>query len=157
MSAVLTRGRSVLGTFLRPERFLSGRLRDVGDVPALVHESKRCFADEPSFEFVRCDLSNSVITKSRGMGVLHDPCLNKGTGHSMNERERMGLRGLLPPKVSSLDEQIERNMERFRDPNKSNFKMTVGSKDPSTTGITDDDLRKWGVLTDLQDRNETLF
>jgi len=54
----------------------------------------------------------------------------------------MGLRGLLPPKISSLEEQIERNMERFRDPNKSNIKMTVGSKDPSTTGISDDDLRK---------------
>ena len=57
-----------------------------------------------------------MTTKSRGMQVLHDPCLNKGTGHSINERERMGLRGLLPPKISSLDEQIERNMERFLDP-----------------------------------------
>ena len=146
MSALLSRGRSVLGRFPRPERIVSGAA-----------ELKRGFADEPSSEFVRCDLSNSVETKLRGMGVLHDPCLNKGTGHSMNERERMGLRGLLPPKISSLEEQIERNMERFRDPNKSNIKMTVGSKDPSTTGISDDDLRKWSVLTDLQDRNETLF
>ena len=68
------------------------------------------------------------------MQVLHDPCLNKGTGHSINERERMGLRGLLPPKISSLDEQIERNMERFLDPNKSNIKMTVGSKDQLLIG-----------------------
>ena len=147
MPAVLARRGSVLGRFL---------LRRV-EIFAPVYESRRRFADEPSFEFVRCDLSNSVTTKSRGMQVLHDPCLNKGTGHSINERERMGLRGLLPPKISSLDEQIERNMERFLDPNKSNIKMTVGSKDPSTTGITDDDLRKWSVLTDLQDRNETLF
>ena len=89
--------------------------------------------------------------------MLHDPCLNKGTGHTLTERERMGLRGLLPPKISSLEEQIERNMERYLDPAKSNIKMTVGNKDPSTTGITDDDLRKWSVLSDLQDRNETLF
>lgn len=126
-------------------------------VPSIVQLGRRQASEQPSFEFVRCDVSDSTVTKLRGMRVLHDPCLNKGTGHTLTERERMGLRGLLPPKISSLEEQIERNMERYLDPAKSNIKMTVGNKDPSTTGITDDDLRKWSVLSDLQDRNETLF
>ena len=128
-----------------------------GPLTGSTRQSRRFKSDEPSFDFVRCDVSDSTPTKLRGMRVLHDPCLNKGTGHTMNERERMGLRGLLPPKISSLEEQIDRNMQRFRDPAKSYVRMTVGNKDPSTTGITDDDLRKWSVLSDLQDRNETLF
>jgi malate dehydrogenase (decarboxylating) len=118
---------------------------------------RRLKSDVPTFDYLRCDVSDCTSTKLRGMRVLHDPCLNKGTGHSLNERERLGLRGLLPPKISTLEEQMERNLQRFRDPSKSNIKLTVGNKDPSTTGITDDDLRKWQVLSDLQDRNETLF
>jgi hypothetical protein len=47
--------------------------------------------------------------KSRGMDVLNDPILNKGTGFTQEERDYLGLNGLLPTHVSSVDEQILRS------------------------------------------------
>ena len=42
-----------------------------------------------------------------GYEILADPFLNKGTAFSMEERERLGLVGLLPPRVQTIDEQAE--------------------------------------------------
>lgn len=69
--------------------------------------------------------------------LLHDPGLNKGTAFTEAERDKLHLRGLLPPHVSSIEEQIERVLRRLR--NKPN------------------DLEKYVFLTDLQERNRTLF
>ena len=41
----------------------------------------------------------------RGMELLRDPLLNKGTAFTEAERDALGLRGLLPPHVLSMDEQ----------------------------------------------------
>jgi len=46
-------------------------------------------------------------TKARGMAVLASPLLNKGTAFSMEEREALGLTGLLPPAISTLDAQAD--------------------------------------------------
>ena len=73
----------------------------------------------------------------RGEELLHDPLLNKGTAFTQKERDKLGLRGLLPPRVAGMDEQILRVMENFR------------SKP--------DALEKYVFLTSLHDRNETLF
>lgn len=40
----------------------------------------------------------------RGVDLLHDPLLNKGTAFTAREREALGLRGLLPPRIASQDE-----------------------------------------------------
>jgi malate dehydrogenase (oxaloacetate-decarboxylating)(NADP+) len=73
----------------------------------------------------------------RGDTLLHDPRLNKGTAFTEVERERLGLRGLLPPRILTLAEQEERILRNFY------------SK-PSA-------LEQYIYLTGLQDRNETLF
>ena len=39
----------------------------------------------------------------RGMAVLRDPLLNKGTAFTEAERDVLGLRGLLPAHVLSID------------------------------------------------------
>ncbi|HSN20292.1 MAG TPA: NAD-dependent malic enzyme, partial [Usitatibacter sp.] len=73
----------------------------------------------------------------RGFDILRDPLLNKGTAFTEAEREALGLRGLLPARVSTLDEQVARvleNVRRLADP-----------------------LEKHIALNALHDRNETLF
>jgi malate dehydrogenase (oxaloacetate-decarboxylating)(NADP+) len=72
-----------------------------------------------------------------GVDLLHNPALNKGTAFSEEERDALGLRGLLPPHVHTQEEQVMRVMENFhRKPN---------------------DLEKYIHMIALQDRNETLF
>ncbi|MBZ0267079.1 oxaloacetate-decarboxylating malate dehydrogenase, partial [bacterium] len=73
----------------------------------------------------------------RGVDLLHDPAWNKGTAFTEAERDALGLRGLLPPRVVSMDEQLNRVVENY------------GNK---TT-----DLERFIYLSALQDRNETLF
>lgn len=46
-------------------------------------------------------------TTARGMAVLASPLLNKGTAFSMEERNALGLTGLLPPAISTLDAQAD--------------------------------------------------
>jgi malate dehydrogenase (oxaloacetate-decarboxylating)(NADP+) len=74
---------------------------------------------------------------SPGLALLRDPALNKGTAFSDAERDRLGLRGLLPPHVCSQQEQIARVLENLR-------------RKPSA-------LEKYIDLNALHDRNETLF
>lgn len=73
----------------------------------------------------------------RGAALLTDPLLNKGTAFTERERDALGLRGLLPPRVFTLDEQVQRSLASLR------------SKP--------DDLEKYIYLTNLQNRNEVLF
>ena len=72
-----------------------------------------------------------------GVDLLHDPLLNKGTAFSEHERNRLGLRGLLPPRVDTMQEQLMRTLENY------NAKTS--------------DLERYIYLTALRDRNETLF
>ena len=73
----------------------------------------------------------------RGNALLRDPTLNKGTAFSVAERDMLGLRGLLPPHVSTQEEQVTRVLENFR--------------------RLQTPLAKYIMLEALQDRNETLF
>src|ERR1039458_10366712 len=73
----------------------------------------------------------------KGVDWLHNPVFNKGTAFTEAERDALGLRGLLPPHVQSMDEQARRVMENFR--SKSS------------------DLERYIQIVGLQDRNETLF
>jgi malate dehydrogenase (oxaloacetate-decarboxylating)(NADP+) len=73
----------------------------------------------------------------KGVDWLHNPVFNKGTAFTEAERDALGLRGLLPPHVQTMAEQVERVMNNFR------------SKD--------NDLERYIQMVGLQDRNETLF
>ena len=48
---------------------------------------------------------NSSSALHRGVKILHDPVRNKGTAFTDAERDYLGLRGLLPPRVHPLAEQ----------------------------------------------------
>jgi len=73
----------------------------------------------------------------RGVDLLHDPVLNKGTAFTEAERDRLGLRGLLPARVSTQEGQVARVLENIR-------RKTS-------------DIEKYIFLISLQDRNENLF
>ncbi len=73
----------------------------------------------------------------RGIALLRDPLLNKGMGFTERERDELGLRGLLPPHVLSLEEQAARSLENLRS--------------------LPTDLDKYVALNALHDRNEALF
>ncbi|KAK9103351.1 hypothetical protein Sjap_020605 [Stephania japonica] len=87
------------------------------------------------------------IVHKRGADILHDPWFNKDTGFPLTERDRLGLRGLLPPRIISFEQQYDRFMESFR----SLEKNTQGQ---STKVVS---LAKWRILNRLHDRNETLY
>ncbi len=75
--------------------------------------------------------------QARGMELLNRQGLNKGTGFTEEERSHLGLLGLLPPHIESLDEQAVRAYEAYR--------------------RKDDDLERHIYLRALQDTNEVLF
>ena len=54
------------------------------------------------------------MTLLHGMTLLRDPLLNKGTAFSESERDRLGLRGLLPPCVSTMQAQADRILTNLR-------------------------------------------
>ena len=49
----------------------------------------------------------------RGLDLLRDPTRNKGTAFSQAERQSLGLEGLLPAQVESLEIQVQRCWEGF--------------------------------------------
>ncbi|MEL7310824.1 MAG: NAD-dependent malic enzyme [Pseudomonadota bacterium] len=50
----------------------------------------------------------------RGADILRDSSLNKSTAFTMEEREALGLRGLLPPTVNTQDQQLQRVLASLR-------------------------------------------
>ncbi|KAJ8607169.1 hypothetical protein CTAYLR_007340 [Chrysophaeum taylorii] len=78
-----------------------------------------------------------VPAERRGIEILNDPLYNKGTGFEEGERDRLGLRGLVPPAVLTMEQQLLKIMAAVR--------------------ALPDDLSKHTYLTDLHDRNATLF
>ncbi|KAJ7951108.1 Malic enzyme [Quillaja saponaria] len=87
------------------------------------------------------------IVHKRGADILHDPWFNKDTGFPLTERDRLGLRGLLPPRVISFEQQYARFMDSYH----SLEKNTQGQPDKVVS------LAKWRILNRLHDRNETLY
>jgi malate dehydrogenase (oxaloacetate-decarboxylating)(NADP+) len=73
----------------------------------------------------------------RGLALLRDPLLNRGTAFTEAERDALGLRGLLPAHVLSMDDQVARIMTNLR--------------------ALPSDLEKFVALNSLHDRNEALF
>ncbi|VAH45759.1 hypothetical protein VPH35_028656 [Triticum aestivum] len=97
--------------------------------------------------FVTAECHRPVVLHKRGPDILHDPWFNRGTAFSMTERDRLGLRGLLPPSVVSSQQQIDRFMGDLK-------RLEQNARDgPSDTY----QLAKWRILNRLHDRNETMY
>lgn len=81
--------------------------------------------------------TDAVIAPCSGRQLLANPLFNKGTAFTQQERVELGMVGMLPPQVSTLEEQLERCYNAYQ------HKQT--------------DLERHIYLRALQDRNETLF
>jgi malate dehydrogenase (oxaloacetate-decarboxylating) len=81
--------------------------------------------------------SDHLEITARGRAVLADPRINRGTAFTREERRALGLTGLVPPRVLTLDQQAARAYDQYRD--------------------QPDDLARNVNLTALHDRNEVLF
>src|ERR1700687_94165 len=79
----------------------------------------------------------AYATTKRGMAVLTTPLLNKGSAFTSEEREALGLNGLLPPVISTLESQVTSAYHQYQ--------------------RLPDALGKNIYLTALHDRNEVLF
>ncbi len=86
---------------------------------------------------VRASARSRPSDPLRGLALLRDPLLNKGTAFTEAERDALGLRGFLPAHVFSMQAQVERVLANLRSL-------------PS-------DLLKYVALNELHDRNEALF
>src|SRR5215216_5183890 len=73
----------------------------------------------------------------KGYALLDNSLLNKGSAFSEEERREFDLLGLLPPHVSTMEEQLARTYQSYKQKH--------------------NDLERYIYLISLQDRNETLF
>lgn len=73
----------------------------------------------------------------KGRLVILNPITNKGTAFTAEERDELGIEGLVAPAISTMEQQLERTYENF--------------KAKSTN------LDRFIYLAGLQDRDETLF
>jgi malate dehydrogenase (oxaloacetate-decarboxylating)(NADP+) len=105
------------------------RFLDLVNLAAVLEKSR--FAD------ARDKILARMLGISTGAALLRDPALNKGAAFTEEEREILGLRGLLPPAVQSMEVQVLRVLENFR-------------RKPT-------DIEKYIFMIGLQDRNKTLF
>jgi malic enzyme len=78
-----------------------------------------------------------MVNRLTGPEILGQPLLNKDAAFTERERDDLGLRGLLPWRVATIDEQVVLELEHLR-------RKT-------------DAIEKYIGLTALEDRNETLF
>lgn len=73
----------------------------------------------------------------QGLNLLLHPKTNKSTAFTIEEREKLGLSGLLPYQVSSIEKQKDRVLENIR--------------------RKDSNIEKYIAMQALQNRNERLF
>jgi malate dehydrogenase (oxaloacetate-decarboxylating)(NADP+) len=110
---------------------LGGALAD--NVGPSIRNSLGEFVNRPA----RVSAHSTSSDTAHGMTLLRDPLLNKGTAFTEAERAALGLRGLLPPCVLTMETQVERVLTNLR---------TLPT-----------DLEKFVALNALHDRNEALF
>jgi malate dehydrogenase (decarboxylating) len=121
----------------------------------LIHSSSRKFTkgirDELMDKYLKIE-----IVRNKGSEILNDPISNQTLAFDFAERDRLNIRGLLPPTVLTMDQQAELLLQEYEF---GVMEMAARSPDDETlkSGVTPKMIRQWKVLQSLQDRDETLF
>ena len=108
---------------------------------ALLESTSRPVAERAAPSFcIKVDPASgqrSMAVAQKGKALLLTPFTNKGSAFTRRERDELGLEGLVPPAVSTIQQQLDRTYASFQ---------AKGSN-----------IEKFIYLMSLQDRNETLF
>ena len=92
---------------------------------------------ERPYELIQTPEGTVARVRVRGSSVLSSPIINRGTAFTPEERDALGLTGLLPTGESTMEGQLRRTYAQY--------------------GRQPDDLNRNVYLANLRDRNEILF
>ena len=85
------------------------------EVPAVTYVARATYSQlsRPQIERRRAMSKNPepMHVNDRGIGLLANPLLNKGTAFTMEERDAVGLHGLLPTHVETIEEHADRAVD----------------------------------------------
>ena len=90
-----------------------------------------------SYELIQSADGYTARISARGTAVLATPTINRGTAFTHEQRQELGLTGLLPSGVSTLDSQLRRTYAQY--------------------GAQGSDLGKWVYLANSRNRHAVLF
>jgi malate dehydrogenase (oxaloacetate-decarboxylating) len=108
------------------------------------------------------DKNNNIlfITNAEGNDVIRAPLMNKGTAFTKNERDLFKLHGLLPPRILTIDQHIEKVYQKYTGLGKA-LEMCRHCREFDAKNFTElkkeVDISRYNFLRELQDRNEVLF
>ncbi|CAB4057405.1 E1.1.1.39 [Lepeophtheirus salmonis] len=103
-----------------------------------------------------CNYLRAEIVRKKGRNLVNDPVSNKGLAFPLSERDRLNIRGLVPPAVLDINDQCKIIFEEY----KTGWAARAEQEPEDEiikSGVNPDNIRKWKVLQSVQDRNETLF
>ncbi|MDH4317445.1 MAG: NAD-dependent malic enzyme, partial [Desulfobulbaceae bacterium] len=94
------------------------------------------FEKNSLFKYDEYGNTREIYVYSSGASIHNDSFINKGTAFSPEEREKLGLTGMLPPAIRGLDKQV------------ANSRIKVDNKE--------NDIERFIYMRALFDRNVTL-
>ena len=111
---------------------------------------------------VKEDKENNIkfLTNATGNDLIRAPLLDKGTAFSKEERDSFGLDGLIPPRVLTIEKQIEIINQRYQRLGApyDMLKVSNGYRELKFSDLKKTlDIARFNFLRDLHDRNEILF
>jgi malate dehydrogenase (oxaloacetate-decarboxylating) len=111
---------------------------------------------------VKKDKNNQTIfiTNAQGNDIIRAPLLNKGSAFTEKERDALGLDGLVPPRILTIDQQIEKIYQRYKRLGSLFDILTSfqGNTQQELPGLQKSiNIARFNFLRDLHDRNEILF
>lgn len=92
---------------------------------------------EKEYELDTSTRNGRMRIRARGRMVLSNPITNRGTAFTVQERQQLGISGLLPTGVTSMANQVRRTYQQYQ-----------AARTP---------FAKNAYLSNLRDRNEILF
>lgn len=111
---------------------------------------------------VKKDTNNHItfITNAQSNDIIRAPLLNKGSAFTEQERETLGLDGLVPPRILNINQQIQKIYQRYKRLGSLFDILTTfqGNTQQELPGLQKSiNIARFNFLRDLHDRNEILF